>query len=162
MVEPKRGGRQDPCRGGREETRTDYGVVESPLWGTRAIALARNSGLSIRDKLGIILTLPLPRQEIVIPAAPAFGKLPANRGPCVIYRAAAAVLVKKLANGVENVVLLVPEDALAIGNFGIPSFGFLNTQTEVPGEAFDISLCDIDPVVAAAVGRAFLAVIQDA
>jgi hypothetical protein len=60
------------------------------------------------------------------------------------------------------VVLLVSQDALAVGNLGIAGFGLFNRQVEMPGQSFDICPGNINPIVAATIGRAFIAIIQDA
>jgi hypothetical protein len=124
--------------------------------------MAGNSGLSIWNKFWIVLPLSLPGQEVIISAAASVGKLAADCGPGVVYGAAPCIFVEELTDAVKHIVLLMAQDALAIGYLGVSSFGLFYGQPEVPGQAFNVGPGDIDPIVAAAIGRAFIAIIQDA
>jgi hypothetical protein len=118
--------------------------------------------LSVRNELGIVLALPLPGQKVIISAPAAVWKLAADGGPGVVYRAAPGVFVEKLADAVKHIVLLMAQDALAISDLGVSSFSLFNGQPEVPCQTFNVGPGDIDPIVAAAISRAFIAIIQDA
>jgi hypothetical protein len=94
-------------------------------------------------------------EKVVITAPQAVGIAPADFGPGLIDRAASLVAVEKLADRFEDVVFLMAEHSVAIRYLDISLFDLLDGYTEVFCQTLDVSLVDIDPVIATAIGRAF-------
>jgi hypothetical protein len=104
----------------------------------------------------------LKSQEHVIAAGRAIRILPAYARPRVVDRAAALVLIKKSAGGFEYMVLLVTQHRrLAFDDLDEFFPGRLNRQIEMLRQAGNVGFIDLDVVVAAAISRAFGAVVLD-
>ena len=71
---------------------------------------------SAGNELGIILPPPFGREKIVVAAAKTIGILSANRRAHVINRAAAGFSIEKLADLLEDVILLMAKHAAAKGD----------------------------------------------
>src|SRR5689334_16829156 len=91
-----------------------------------------------RDELVVALAAALGREEVVIAAALAVGVLAADTRSRVVDRAAALFGVEELANPLEDVVLLVAQDALAVSDLGVTLLGLLVSEAEVFGEPPDV------------------------
>jgi hypothetical protein len=61
-----------------------------------------------------------------------------------------------------DVILVVPQHAVSLRDFGMALLGLLVSQAKVLGDSKQVSLGDIYAIVAAAVGRALRAVVQNA
>ena len=115
---------------------------------------------SHRNKLGIFLMTSLPTKEIVVAAAGSVRVLVAYTRPGVVNGAATGFGVQEHADGAEEIVLLMTENLLALNRLGEPLFGGLGIDSEMARQPVQVTLIDGNPVVAAAVGGAFEAVVK--
>jgi hypothetical protein len=101
-------------------------------------------------------------EKIIIPAPRAIRVSAADLGPRFIDRAATCVAIEELADRFEYMILLMPEDAVAIGYLGISLFGPLIGNMKMFRQALDVSPVDVDAVITTAIGRAFQTIEQHA
>ena len=113
-----------------------------------------------RDEFVVILMRPLPAQKLVVAAARLVGILVANTGTGVVDRAASRFRIEEHARAAEDVVLLMPKDALALNGLREAPLGGLVVDAEVFRETGDVALADADAIVRAAVGRSLQTVEQ--
>jgi hypothetical protein len=71
-------------------------------------------------------------------------------------------VIEKFAYAFVDMILTVAKDAIAPGEFGVALLGLLVRQAKVIRDSKQVSFGHVDPIVAAAVGRALRAVVQNA
>jgi len=124
--------------------------------------------LGARNKFFVVLVLALKFQKVVIAADLAIGILPADAGPGLIDRAAALVLIKKLADGGVDMVFSVFQNVFDFA-FVFAIFNDIAANEFFPGGCFGDAKMIRKPThiffgyrdagIAAAVSGAFTAVI---
>jgi hypothetical protein len=92
-------------------------------------------------------------KKVVVTTSLAIGILAADAGPRVIDGAAPFLAIEELAHTLEDVVFLVAEYTVAKGDFGVAFFGFFVGETEVFGEAGDVTAGHFNTIVTAAISR---------
>jgi len=70
--------------------------------------------------------------------------------------------IEELADVFVNVILLVTQHERAPSDLRVPSFGLLVRHAKVIRQSEQISLAYLYPIVAAAVGRALVAIVKNA
>ena len=104
----------------------------------------------------------LPLEKLIVTAAAFFRICPANGGTVFINRAASFSRMKKLASRLENVVFAMPQDsAITFDLLGKFLFGLFPTQSKPFRQSLDIALGHDNPIVGAAITRAFCAIVKD-
>src|SRR5258708_15682942 len=113
-----------------------------------------------RDEVGIALLPAFPFQEIVVSATRLLRILVTDAGARLVDRAAPFLQVEEHASLAVDRVLLVAQDRRLAGHLRIARARHLRLDAEVPGEAFDVALADVDLVVPAAIRRTLGAVVE--
>jgi len=113
-----------------------------------------------RNEFGITLSSPLRRKKVVISAFLCIRILAANGRPGLINRALALLLIKKLADLIEDMVLLVPQDESIRRCLGVSALCLLVRNTEVLRYAQEIALGHLDSIVTAAIRRTLRTVVH--
>lgn len=113
-----------------------------------------------RDEGLIVLLNPLPLEEIVVAAAFELGVFVTDGRPGVVDRAAAGLGIEEHADAAVDLVFLMPENLFAFRGFREALAGHFDVDVEMLRQAIEIALVDDDPVVAAAIRRAFRTVVR--
>jgi len=92
-------------------------------------------------------------EEVVVSAAQALWINAADAGPRIINRALTGFGIEKLAHRLEDMVLLMAKDAIAVRDLCEAFLGLLIAEVEMSGQPLNISPPDCDPIVAAAICR---------
>ena len=103
----------------------------------------------------------LPRKEIIITAAAGIRIFSAHSGTSVIDPAPSRFLIQKLTYAAIDVVFAMSKNTLARRDFGISFLGLFGRDVEMPRQSPDIGGVYSDQNVAAAIGRAFIAIVKN-
>jgi hypothetical protein len=109
----------------------------------------------------VALAVTFPREKVIVAAVPGVWIAPANGRARRIDRALACFLIEEFADVLEDVVLLMPENAAHRRILGIAQLGLFVRDAEVASDAKQIPLAYFDSIVAATIGWAFRAVIKN-
>src|SRR5438445_12561960 len=104
-----------------------------------------------RDEIGVTLLPAFPFQEVVIAATGPVRVLMAHPGAGLVDRTATLLQIKEHAGLAVDRILLVAEDRRLAGHLRVALAGHFRLDAEVPGEALDVALADVDLVVGAAI-----------
>jgi len=110
----------------------------------------------------IVLGVTLRREEIVIATASAW-KLAADRWTCGVDGAAALFCVEEAADAAKELVLL-PAHRIFRADFDLRELlaGLFEGQIEMLGEAFDITLGQLDEGIGTAIAGTLRTIVHDA